>query len=108
MRGLATIPRPTAPLSAPSPLRSRTRYPRRIPHLGLGVAARRATPESDRILVTRAEAARMLGMSLSHFQRHVQPYLRCVYIGQLRQYRPEDLSTWAEQAAYEPGGAVRV
>ncbi len=43
----------------------------------------------------------MLGMSLSHFQRHVQPYVPCVYSGQLRQYRPEDLKAWAEREASE-------
>ena len=31
-----------------------------------------------RFLLTRREAAQALGMSLSHFQRHVQPHLRCV------------------------------
>jgi hypothetical protein len=41
-------------------------------------------------------------MSLSHFQRHVQPYVPCVYSGQLRQYRPEDLRRWAERAASAP------
>lgn len=44
-----------------------------------------------RFLLTRQEAAAALGMSLSHFQRHVQPYLPCVYSGQLRLYRPADL-----------------
>jgi hypothetical protein len=39
----------------------------------------------------------MLGMSLSHFQRHVQPFIRCVYSGQLRLYRPSDLERWVEQ-----------
>ena len=41
-----------------------------------------------RMLLTRKEAAATLGMSLRHFQRHVQPHLRCVYSGQLRLYRP--------------------
>lgn len=52
-----------------------------------------------RLLLTRREAAEMLGVSLSHFQRHVQPYLRCVYSGQLRLYRPCDLERWTEQEA---------
>lgn len=51
-----------------------------------------------RLLLTRAEAARALGMSLSHFQRHVQPELRCVRSGQLRLYRPRDLERWLESA----------
>jgi hypothetical protein len=31
-----------------------------------------------RMLLSRREAAAALGMSLRHFQRHVQPYVRCV------------------------------
>jgi hypothetical protein len=55
-----------------------------------------------RLLLTRREAAKALGMSLSHFQRHVQPWLRCVYSGQLRLYRPEELERWAEREACDP------
>ena len=36
-----------------------------------------------RMLLTRQEAAAALGMSLRHFQRHVQPFVPCVYSGQL-------------------------
>lgn len=57
---------------------------------------------APRLLLTRAEAAEALGMSLSHFQRHVQPFIPCVYSGQLRLYRPADLEKWAEQAARTP------
>jgi hypothetical protein len=70
-------------------------------------AARRTAPETGtampRMLLTRQEAAATLGMSLRHFQRHVQPCLRCVYSGQLRLYRPRDLERWAEQEAYRHG-----
>ena len=62
------------------------------------------TTELPRLLCTREESARMLGMSLSHFQRHAQPYLSCVYSGQLRLYRPEDLRRGAERSASEPAG----
>lgn len=55
-----------------------------------------------RLLLTRAEVARALGMSLSHFQRHVQPQLRCVRSGQLRLYRPRDLERWLESAVPGP------
>jgi hypothetical protein len=48
----------------------------------------------QRLLLTRREAAGALGMSLSHFQRHVQPWLPCVYSGHLRLYRPRDLEQW--------------
>jgi len=58
------------------------------------------------MLLTRREAATALGMSLRHFQRHVQPYVRCVYSGQLRLYRPRDLERWAEDGACRQGRAA--
>lgn len=77
-------------------------------HAGQGAGARGARRsaadrrgELPRFLYTREESAQMLGMSLSHFQRHVQPHVPCVYSGQLRQYRPEDLKAWAEREARE-------
>ena len=59
-----------------------------------------------RMLLTRQEAAATLGMSLRHFQRHVQPYVPCVYSGQLRLYRPRDLERWAEDEACRGGRAA--
>lgn len=53
--------------------------------------------ELPRLLFTREESARILGMSLSHFQRHVQPYVRCVYSGSLRLYPPGELRRWIER-----------
>jgi hypothetical protein len=75
----------------------------------MSVAAR--TPRETgttvpRMLLTRREAAATLGMSLRHFQRHVQPYVRCVYSGQLRLYRPRDLQRWADAEACEQGRAA--
>lgn len=61
-------------------------------------------PGPRKLLLSRREAAAVLGISLSHFQRHVQPYLRCVYCGQLRLYRPRDLETWTEDHAVPPAG----
>jgi hypothetical protein len=61
-------------------------------------------PVPGKLLLSRREAAAALGISLSHFQRHVQPYLRCVYCGQLRLYRPDDLENWAEDHAVLPAG----
>ncbi|MFP5387777.1 MAG: helix-turn-helix domain-containing protein [Thermoleophilia bacterium] len=55
-----------------------------------------------RLLLSRQEAAAALGVSLSHFQRHIQPGIRCVYSGQLRLYRLEDLERWAEAEASTP------
>jgi len=59
-----------------------------------------------RMLLTRSEAAAALGVSLRHFQRHVQPFVPCVYSGQLRLYRPRDLERWAEDATYGEGRAA--
>lgn len=56
----------------------------------------------SRILLNRQEAARSLGVSLSHFKRHVQPHIPCVYSGQLRLYRPEDLERWRDSKLSEP------
>lgn len=61
-----------------------------------------ALPRAKKLLLNRREAAAMLGMSLSHFQRHVQPYLRCVYSGQLRLYRQADLERWIERVVEDP------
>jgi hypothetical protein len=58
------------------------------------------------MLLSRQEAAATLGMSLRHFQRHVQPYVRCVYSGQLRLYRPRDLERWADAEACRQGRAA--
>jgi hypothetical protein len=60
-----------------------------------------------RLLLTRREAATSLGISLSHFQRFVQPQLPCVYSGQLRLYRVADLERWTESAAVESRSAPR-
>jgi hypothetical protein len=65
-----------------------------------GQTRREAGMTVPRMLLTRKEAAATLGMSLRHFQRHVQPYVRCLYSGQLRLYRPRDLEAWAEHEAY--------
>lgn len=54
------------------------------------------TEPLPRLLFTREESARILGMSLSHFQRYVQPYLRCVYSGSLRLYPPGELRRYIE------------
>jgi hypothetical protein len=62
--------------------------------------------EIPRLLLSRQEAAEALGMSLRHFQRHVQPYVRCVYSGQLRLYQLKDLERWAEDQACGEGTAA--
>jgi hypothetical protein len=57
----------------------------------------------EKLLYTRREAAAMLSMSLSHFQRHVQPWLRCVYSGQKRLYRSSELERWIDRELKGPG-----
>jgi hypothetical protein len=64
------------------------------------------TKELPRFLYTREESARVLGISLRHFQRHVQPHLPCVYCGQLRLYRPADLERWVASEATPAGRAA--
>ena len=51
------------------------------------------------LLMSREEAARSLGMSLSHFQRHVQGRMPCVRSGQLRLYRRRELEAWVDREA---------
>jgi hypothetical protein len=55
-----------------------------------------------RLALGRSEAAAALGMSLRHFQRHVQPYIRTVYSGQLRLYSIKELERWLEANASKP------
>ena len=59
-----------------------------------------------RLALSRRDAAAALGMSLSHFQRHVQPYVRCVYSGQLRLYSVKELERWLEAESCESGRAA--
>jgi hypothetical protein len=54
-------------------------------------------PAAPRLALSRSEAAAALGMSLRHFQRHVQPHLRCIYSGQLRLYPVSELERWISQ-----------
>lgn len=57
------------------------------------------------LLITRREAAGLLNMSLSHFQRHVQAQLPCVCSGQLRLYRHTDVERWIEDQLH-PGPVI--
>lgn len=59
-----------------------------------------------RLALPRREAAKALGMSLSHFQRHVQPHLTCVYCGQLRLYPVKELERWLEEHGCQAGRAA--
>lgn len=67
---------------------------------------RRADDESPRLTLTRAEAAAAMGISLRHFQRHVQPHLKCIYSGQLRLYTVEEIQRWIDLQASHNGAAA--
>jgi hypothetical protein len=72
----------------------------------MSVAGQTRPAAAPRMLLTRSEAAAALGMSLRHFQRHVQPHVRCVYSGQLRLYPLRDLERWADAEACQQGRAA--
>ena len=52
-----------------------------------------------RRLLTRAEAAASLGMSVAHFERYVQPFVKVVPCGQLLLVEPVSLDRWVEEHA---------
>ena len=63
-------------------------------------APRCVAPEP--LAVSRDHAAHMLGVSLSHFQRHVQRELPCVYLGARRVYPVSDLRRWLAERTEPP------
>jgi hypothetical protein len=67
---------------------------------GAARGQRRWTPGATiRVLLTKREAARALGMSVRHFERHVQRRVRCVHSGQLTLYPLRDIERWADEEA---------
>jgi hypothetical protein len=52
-----------------------------------------------RRLLTRAEAAASLGISIAHFERYVQPSVRVVPCGQLLLIEPASLDRWVQDHA---------
>lgn len=62
--------------------------------------------QTPRLMLTRNEAAMALGVSLRHFQRHVQPHLTCVYSGQLRLYPIAELEGWIREQTSRRGAAA--
>jgi len=52
-----------------------------------------------RVALTREEAAAALGVSLSHFERHIQPHLPLIYSGSTRLVPLRELERWADRAA---------
>lgn len=55
-----------------------------------------------RTLLTRKEAAANMGVSVSTFERRVQPELRVVVLGQLVLVAPSELARWAKDRARLP------
>lgn len=52
-----------------------------------------------RLALRVEEAAESIGVSVDHFQRHVQGELRCVYSGRVRLYPVSELERWLERQA---------
>lgn len=48
----------------------------------------------NRMTLTRAEAADALGISVDHFERHIQPDLRLIRSGRLVLVPIKDLEAW--------------
>ena len=59
-----------------------------------------------RVALTREEAAASLGVSLAHFQRHVQPDLKLVRSGSCRLVPITELQRWASENATLAGVAI--
>ncbi len=57
------------------------------------------TAPVPRVTLTREEAAAALGVSLSHFYRHVARELRIVRTGSVRLVPVAELERWAERSA---------
>jgi helix-turn-helix protein len=55
--------------------------------------------QTHRLAVTRAEAARALGVSINSFERHVQPELKIVRRGKLRLIPVREIERWLEENA---------
>jgi len=65
--------------------------------------ATRGCRSQPRLLLSKQEAAASLGMSVRHFERHVQARLRCVRSGQLTLFLLRELERWAEDEATVAG-----
>ena len=52
-----------------------------------------------RLVLTRKKSAAALGMSLNHFERHVQPELKVVICGQLVLVPIVELERWIQRHA---------
>ena len=62
------------------------------------------TAPVPRVTLTLEEAAASLGVSPSHFRRHVAPHLRIVRSGGARLVPMTELEQWADRTATLAGG----
>jgi hypothetical protein len=79
-----------------------------VEEVGQGVSARVRAPVLEpvpRTTLTLDEAAASLGVSLSHFRRHVLLELRIVYSGNVRLIPVAELYRWADKQARLAGAA---
>lgn len=61
------------------------------------------TPDADKpLLVSKALAARLLGISIDTFEREVMPDVRVVRIGRRVMFPAGDLGDWVEDRAAVP------
>jgi len=72
-----------------------------------GAGQRRSSPTvakrvPRRVLLTKREAAASMGMSLRSWERHVQPYVAVVVVGQLVQVRPTELERFVRARERAP------
>lgn len=63
------------------------------------VAERIDDQSVPRLALTRAEAAKALGVSLPHFRRHIQPELEVIRSGRKVLVTIDALAKWAERSA---------
>jgi hypothetical protein len=63
------------------------------------VSKPRPSAEVPVIAVTREEAARALGVSVAHFDRHIAAHLRVIQSGRARLFPIIELQRWAERSA---------
>lgn len=61
---------------------------------------RATTVARSPLLVSRQDAAKMLAMGLSTFERYVQPELRLIRVGRSRLVPINELERWVERNAY--------
>ena len=52
----------------------------------------------ERNALTKQEAAASLGMSVDHFERRVQPFVKVIRIGTRVYVRPAELERWVRES----------